>query len=73
MGRNIVTSVIGPLAASSLSNTNAKSAHAHLLRSRHVLRESDCYRHVVLQRAVIEFHVKEGNSAGVIYERLRGV
>jgi len=25
------------------------------------------------QRAVIEFLVKEGNSAGVIYERLRGV
>jgi hypothetical protein len=25
------------------------------------------------QRAVIEFHVKEGNSAGVIYERLRDV
>jgi hypothetical protein len=27
---NIVTSVIGPLAASSLSNMKAKSAHAHL-------------------------------------------
>jgi transposase len=25
------------------------------------------------QRAVTEFHAKEGNSAGVIYERLRGV
>jgi hypothetical protein len=25
------------------------------------------------QRAVSEFLVKEGNSAGVIYERLRGV
>jgi hypothetical protein len=25
------------------------------------------------QRAVIKFHVKEGNSAAVIYERLRGV
>jgi transposase len=25
------------------------------------------------QRAVIEFPVKEGNSAGLIYERLRGV
>jgi transposase len=25
------------------------------------------------QRAVIEFLVKEGNSAGVIYERIRGV
>jgi transposase len=25
------------------------------------------------QRCVIEFHVKDGNSAGVIYERLRGV
>jgi len=25
------------------------------------------------QRAVIEFPVKEGNSAGVIYKRLRGV
>jgi imidazoleglycerol phosphate dehydratase HisB len=25
------------------------------------------------QRAVIEFLVKEGNSAGIIYERLRGV
>jgi transposase len=24
-------------------------------------------------RAVIEFHVKEGNLVGVIYERLRGV
>jgi hypothetical protein len=25
------------------------------------------------QRAIIEFRVKEGNSPGVIYERLRGV
>jgi len=33
MGGNIVTNVIGPLAASFLSSMNAKSAHAHLLHS----------------------------------------
>jgi hypothetical protein len=69
---NVVTSIAGPLAASFLSNMNAKSAHAHLLRSRYALRENGCHRHLV-QRSVIEFLVKEGNSAGVIYERLRDV
>jgi hypothetical protein len=45
--KNAVTSVRGPLAASSLSNMNAKSAHAHLSRSRHAQRENGCQRHVV--------------------------
>jgi hypothetical protein len=73
MAANIVTSVIGSLGASSLSNMNAKRSHAHLLRSYHALRENHCYRHTVSSRAVIEFLVKEGNSAGVIYERLYDV
>jgi hypothetical protein len=42
-----LTAVIRPLAASSLSNMNTKSAHAHLLRSLHALRENVCHRHVV--------------------------
>jgi hypothetical protein len=58
-------SFTGLLAASSLSSMNAKSVQAHLFRSRH----ADMFR----QRSVIEFLVKEGNSAAVIYERLRGV
>jgi transposase len=52
---------------------NAKSEHVHLLRSRHALQENGCHRHVVSSSAVIEFLAKEGNSAGVIYEWLRGV
>jgi len=49
---------------------NAKSAHAHLL-----LPVMHCEKMAVTdmsfrQRAVIEFLVKEGNSVGVIYERL---
>jgi hypothetical protein len=43
------------------------------LRSRYALRGNVCHRHVVSSTAVIEFLVKEGNSAGGIYERLRGV
>jgi hypothetical protein len=42
--RTGITSVIGPLAASSFSN--AISAHAHLLRSRHGLRDNGCHRQV---------------------------
>jgi hypothetical protein len=55
-------SVIGPLAASSLSNMNAKSAHAHLLRSRHSLRENGRHIDVVRQCAVIELLVKRGET-----------
>jgi hypothetical protein len=68
LGRNIVTSIAGPLAASFLCNTNSSSSHAHLVRYRHALRENapDLFR----EHAVIEFLVKEGNSAGVIYERV---
>jgi hypothetical protein len=47
MGRNIVTSVTKPLATSSLSNMNAKSVHAYLLRSRHALRNNGCHWHVI--------------------------
>jgi ribosomal protein L14 len=43
LGRNIVKSVKGQLAASSLSNKKAKIKHAHLLRSRHALRENGCH------------------------------
>jgi hypothetical protein len=65
-------SVIGPLATSSLSNMKAKLAHVH-----HLVPVMHCEKmdvtDIFRQSAVIEFHVKEGNSAGVIYERLRGV
>jgi hypothetical protein len=58
LGGNIVTSVKGPLAATSLSNMNAKSPHAHIF--------SHCEKMVVIdisfrQRAVIEVLVKRGN------------
>jgi hypothetical protein len=43
---------------------NAKSAHEHLLRSRHALRENGCHRQVVSSTAVTEFLTKVGNSAG---------
>jgi hypothetical protein len=36
-----------PLAAYSLPNINTKSAHAHLLCSRHALWENGCHRHVI--------------------------
>jgi len=39
-------SILRPLEASSLSNTNAKLVHAHLFCSRHALRENGCHRHV---------------------------
>jgi transposase len=51
----------------------AKSVHCHLLRSRHALRENGIIDMSFRQHADIEFLVKEGNSAGVIYERLNGV
>jgi hypothetical protein len=41
-------SIIGPIAARSLSNMYAKSTHAHLLHSRHALRENGCHGGVVL-------------------------
>jgi hypothetical protein len=71
LGLQIVTVVIGKLTAS--YNMDAKSGHGHLLCSRHALREMALTDMSFHQRAVIEFLVKEGNSAGVIYERLRGV
>jgi hypothetical protein len=46
-GGDIVTSIIGQLVASSLFNTNAKSARASPLLSRHALRENGCIRYVV--------------------------
>jgi hypothetical protein len=58
---NIVTSIIGPLVASSVSNTNAKSAHAHLSRSRHALREYDCNRHVVSSTCCHWISCERGN------------
>jgi len=67
-------SITGSLTASFLSNMNAKSAHPHLVRSRHALRENGCHIDTSFRlRAVTEFLVKEGNSVGLIYERLRGV
>jgi hypothetical protein len=56
-----------------LSNMNTNFVHARLLRLRHALRENGCHRHVVSSTAVIEFLMKEVNSAGVTYERPRGV
>jgi hypothetical protein len=59
--------------ASSLSNMNAKSARAHLLYVPVMHCEKMAVADMFRQRAVIEFLMKEGNSAAVIYERLRGV
>jgi hypothetical protein len=67
-----VMSVIGPLLASFLSNMNAKSVHAYLLYSHHAMQEM-AVDMLFCQHHVIEFLVKEGNSAGVIYERLHGM
>jgi hypothetical protein len=47
---------------------NVKSALSHLLRSHHALRQMAVTDTSFRQCAVIEFHVKEGNSAGAIYE-----
>jgi hypothetical protein len=70
LGENIVTSIVGSLTASSLSNLNAKSAHAHILHSHHALRDIVVTDMSFRQPAVIEFILKEGNSAAVIYQRL---
>jgi hypothetical protein len=51
---------------------NAKSEYAHFLLSRRALRENGCHMSFH-ERAIIAFLVKEGNSAAVIYKRLRGV
>jgi hypothetical protein len=65
--------VIGTLGVSSLFHMNTESVHAHFVRFRHALREIAVTDMAFRQRAVIEFHVKEGNLAGVMYEQLRGV
>jgi hypothetical protein len=57
---NIITSITGPLATSSLSNKNAKSAHAHLLRSSPASRKMAVTDMSFRHRAVIEFLVKRG-------------
>jgi chorismate mutase len=68
---NIVTSVTASLAASFLSS---KKMQKQRMRTSYVP-VMHCEKMSVTdmslrQRAVIEFLVKEGNSAGVIYERL---
>jgi len=61
------------LVASSLSNMNAQSVHAHLLHSLRALWENGCHDMLFHQHAINDFLVKVGNSAGVIYKWLCGV
>jgi hypothetical protein len=66
MGGNIVTSVIGPLVASFLSNMNQRMRTSYVP----VMAVTGMSFH---QHTVVESLVKEGNSAAVTYERFRGV